>query len=287
MIKLIASDMDGTLIGNDREISKENIQAIKLAQSKGIHFAIATGRSYEDIKPFLDKYNLKCECISLNGSEYIDMDGNILESIYISKEKVREILNIMKEYNLSIELYTTDGYYTTNTREETFKGMLKRAKTFHSDIKDFDKIHEIALNHPHFIKMNYITNLEEFLNSNVKVSKFVSFAETVEEINEVKDAMNKLEGIAVSSSFITNIEINHEYATKGKLLQKVAEKMNIKKEEVAVFGDGSNDYSMISEFHNSFAMDNAIEEIKNAATYITDSNANHGVAKGIYKIIGK
>ena len=285
MIKLIAADMDGTLIGNNHKISKENIEAIKIAREKGIEFAIATGRSYEDVKPFLDEYGLKCECVVLNGGEYRDIAGKIVVGIYIDKSIAAKILNIMSKYDLAVEIYTDDGYYTTNTKEETLKGMIKRAKTFHPDVTDPDEIYRNAINHPHFNKMNYITNLDEFLKSDLNIGKFVSFAESIDEINVLKKELNKLDGLAISSSFVTNIEINDVNATKGLILAKVAEKMGIRKEEVAILGDGSNDYSMFVEFPNSFAMENAIPEIKEVAKYITASNSDHGVAKAIYRIL--
>ena len=285
MIKLIAADMDGTLIGNNHKISKENIEAIKIAREKGIEFAIATGRSYEDVKPFLDEYGLKCECVVLNGGEYRDIAGKIVVGIYIDKSIAAKILNIMSKYDLAVEIYTDNGYYTTNTKEETLKGMIKRAKTFHPDVTDPDEIYRNAINHPHFNKMNYITNLDEFLKSDLNIGKFVSFAESIDEINAIKEELNKLDGLAISSSFVTNIEINDVNATKGLILAKVAEKMGIRKEEVAILGDGSNDYSMFVEFPNSFAMENAIPEIKEVAKYITASNSDHGVAKAIYRIL--
>lgn len=186
---------------------------------------------------------------------------------------------------MTVEIYTDDGYYTTNTREGTLKGMIKRAKTFHPDVTDSDEIYRDAINHPHFIKMNYITSLDEFLKSDLNIGKFLSFAESIDEINGLKEELNKLDGLAISSSFITNIEVNDANATKGRILANVAEKMGIRKEEVAILGDGSNDYSMFVEFPNSFAMGNAIQEIKEVAKYITASNSEHGVAKAIYRIL--
>lgn len=285
MIKLIASDMDGTLLGSNHDISQENIKAIKLAQKNGIHFAISTGRAYDDVKPFIEKYDLNCECAALNGGEYIDAEGNIIESVYIDHDKAREALNEMLKFDLQIEIYTDNGYFTTSTKEEMIKGMLKRFKTFHPEIKDENEILEYALKNPHFVNMNYISDIDEFFNSDIKIGKFVSFAENVEEIKAVKEHMSKVEGLAISSSFETNIEVNHEDATKGKILLKAAEKMGIKREEVAVFGDSYNDYTMFEEFPNSFAMENAIPMIKEAAGFITAKNTEDGVAKGIYKIL--
>lgn len=277
--------MDGTLIGDNGKIAKENIEAIKLAKEKGIKFVIATGRSYEDVKPFLDKNSLVCDCIVSNGAEYRNENGEVLESIYIDKTRTSKVLEVISKYNLSVEMYTDHGYYTTNTREEMISGLIKRSEITHPKLKTYDEKHRHAINHPHFIKMNYITDLHEFLKSNVKISKFISFGDSQKEINVVKEQLRKIQGLAISSSFLTNVEVNDFNATKGKILTKAAEKMNIKSDEVAVFGDGSNDYSMFLEFKNSFAMGNSIDKIKNAAKYITASNIENGVAKGIYKIL--
>lgn len=285
MIKLIASDMDGTLL-YDQKISKENIEAIHTAQKKGIKFAIATGRAYEDVKPFLDEYGLTCECVVLNGGEYRDSAGAIVEGIYIDKSLVTEIVSILSEDNLAVELYTNDGFYTTNTEKEILDSMVKRSKIFRPHLIDPNEIYQNALHHPHFVKMKYITNVDEFLKSNVEIGKFISFADSADELQRPREKLNKLEGIAVSASFTTNIEINDRYATKGRILAKAAARMGIKKDEVAILGDGFNDYSMFVEFPNSYAMENAIPEIKEISKYITASNVEHGVAKAIYRMLG-
>ena len=130
MIKLIASDMDGTLLNNNHVISEENIKAIREAQKRGIDFAIATGRDYADVEPFLKQYNLKCESIVSNGAEYRDVDGNIIESIDIDKALVEKVFNIMDKYGLKAELFTSDGIYTPNSREEALKGTIYMLSTF-------------------------------------------------------------------------------------------------------------------------------------------------------------
>ena len=285
MIKLIAADMDGTLIGKNHEIPKENIEAIKAAQKNGIKFAIATGRAYSDVEPFLQKYDLQCDCVVLNGAEYRDVNGDIVEHTYIEKSRVVEILDTMKSKDISIEIYTDDGFYTTNTQEETLEGMIKRSLTFHPELKDEEEIIKFAKNNPHFKSMQYITDINEFIKKDNKIAKFISFAQSEEIINELRKKMEALKGLAVSGSFSNNIEVNHMDAEKGKILAKVAQKFKIKKDEVVVLGDGLNDYSMFTEFENSFAMDNAVDEIKEVAKYITDTNVNFGVAKAIHLIL--
>ena len=284
MIKLIASDMDGTLLNNNHVIPKENLEAIKKAQEMGVKFAISTGRMYEDVKPLLDECGLRCQCIVLNGGEYIDEDGNVLEGIYIGKEEAREIINMIKNEDIVAEIYTSDGLYTVNTKEDALTEVAYRIIAFDPETS-FEDAMKIAKTHPHFVNLKYIKDVEEFLNSNIKIGKFVAFYNDEETTAKVKSKLEAIEGLAITSTFTKNIEINNKEAQKGLILAKVAEKMGIKREEVMVLGDSFNDYSMFTEFTESFAMENAIPQIRQIAKYITDTNDNAGVAKAIYKML--
>lgn len=284
MIKVIASDMDGTLLNSQHEISEENVKAIKKAQELGVHFIIATGRMYKDVKPFVEKHGIKCEYILMNGAEFRNESGEIVESICIDKSKVKDILDIISRMGLIVELYTGNGTYTTNTKEEALKEMVYRVQNFEK-VSDYDEALEIAKKHEHFMSLNYITDIDEFLDSDIEIRKMITFHNDVNVINSTKKELNKLEGLAVLSSFITNIEITDEKAQKGYILKKVTEKMDIKSKEVIALGDSLNDYSLFTEFELAFAMGNAIPEIKEIANNITDTNDNDGVAKAIYKML--
>lgn len=284
MIKLIASDMDGTLLNSDHIISKENLEAIKKAQEMGVHFAIATGRIYDDVEPFLKENGMKCECIVMNGAEYRDKDGNVLETIDIDKNKAAEIFDMIKDNELSAEIYTSKGLYTIDTKDKALIQTAYRIQAFNPGTS-FEEAVEMAKEHPHFTNLNYITDLEEFLKSDIRIGKFVAFYNNEETTRKVKSILESINGLAVASTFTKNVEINNIDAQKGFILTKVAKKMGIKKDEVMVIGDSFNDYSMFTEFPVSFAMENGMPEIKKIAKYITDTNDNSGVAKAIYKIL--
>ena len=111
---------------------------------------------------------------------------------------------------------------------------------------------------------------------------FSSYGTDEEIIENIKKSTNDA---AVASTFSNDIEISHIEAQKGLILAKAIEKKGLDKSEVIVLGDSFNDYSMFTEFKNSFAMENAIPEVKKIAKYITDSNNNDGVAKAIYKAL--
>lgn len=284
MIKLIASDMDGTLLNKNHKIDKETVIAIKKAEEAGIVFAISTGREYDTVESILKESNIICQCVLMNGAEYRDENGKILEEINIDLDSATKIINILQDRKVSARIFTNKGIYTTDTKEEALKEMVYRTLSFNPEISKEEAV-EIAKVQPYFTQLNYIVDLGDFLNSNIEVRKFVAFHNDAELIKNLKTVIGEIEGVAVSSSFKDNIEITHITAQKGIILAKVAEKMGFKKDEVLVLGDSFNDYSMFTEFTESVAMENAIPEIKEIAKYITDTNENLGVAKAIYKVL--
>lgn len=284
MIKLIASDMDGTLLNDDHMISEENLKAIRKAQEMGRHFTIVTGRDYGAVKSYLKECNLKCECILSNGAEYRDINGNIIESVYMNKESAKITFDILNEANLCIQLMTNNGSYITN-KESDKKAIIDRFKLFNPKMSE-EEVEEFVAKFHKERGMKEIDNIYEILESDIEILKIVTFDNDEKLIAELKEKLREnASDLAVASTFSNDIEISDIKAQKGLILAKTIKKMRIDKSEVIVLGDSFNDYSMFTEFENSYAMENAIPEIKEIAKYITDTNNNDGVAKAIYKAL--
>lgn len=283
MIKVIASDMDGTLLNSRHEISKENLDAIKKAQEIGVNFVIITGREYNSVNSYIKEVNLNCECILMNGAEYRDRDGRIIETISMDKKQIKDILDIMDKEKLAVEIFTSDGVYITDEINHK-ESVLGRFKMFSPHMTD-EELNEFIENRSGLMNVKVIEDMEQFLNSDIKVLKIITFNEDTEFIARVKDKLKKIDNLAVASTFANDIELNNIKAQKGIILAEVIEKMGIERNEVIVIGDSFNDYSMFTEFENSFAMENAIPEIKEIAKHITASNDESGVAKAIYKAL--
>ncbi len=284
MIKLIASDMDGTLLNNNHDIDVETVEAIRKAEEVGIIFTISTGREYDSVKGILDKHNIRCQCILSNGAEYRDEEGNILEVININEEYAKQIIKILDENKLPARIFTDKGVFTTSTREEALQEVVFRTLTFNPNLTE-DEAKKMAEKEGFFTSLKYIDDVEKFFEDGIEVRKFVAFHKDVELIDKIKKTVGKLEGLAISSSFDDNIEITDLNAQKGIILEQVAKKMDIDIKDVMILGDSFNDYSMFEIFEESVAMKNAIPEVKEIAKYITDSNGNLGVAKAIYNVL--
>lgn len=284
MIRLIASDMDGTLLNNDHDIDIETVEAIRKAEEAGIIFAISTGREYDSVKVLLDKHNIKAQCVLSNGAEYRDEDGNILDVINIKEESAKKIIEILDKNKMSARIFTEKGVFTTSTRVMALQEIIFRTMSFNPSLTE-EEAREVAENLGFFTCLQFIDDLDKFFEEGVEVRKFVAFHSDIELIDKMKKVLGEIEGLAISSSFRDNIEITDINAQKGIILEKVATKMDIAREDVMILGDSFNDYSMFEIFEETVAMKNAIPEVKAIAKYITDSNDNLGVAKAIYNVI--
>lgn len=284
MIRIIASDMDGTLLNNKHDIDEETVEAIRKAEEAGIIFAISTGREYDSVKGILEKHNIKAQCVLSNGAEYRDEEGNILDVININEEAAKKIIKMLNENKLSARIFTDKGVFTTSTKEEALQEVVFRTMTFNPGTTE-EEARKIAETQGFFTCLKYIDNIEKFFGEGIEVRKFVAFHKDIELIDKMKMLISEIPGLAISSSFRDNIEVTDINAQKGIILEKVAKKMSIDPKEVMILGDSFNDYSMFEIFEESVAMKNAIPEVKAIAKYITDSNDNLGVAKAIYNVL--
>ena len=106
MIKVIASDMDGTILNRKHRLSERNALAIKKAEEKGIQFMFATGRDYSGVAGIMEERRIRCACILLNGAEIRDEDGNVIQAFEMKKEKIKEAIAVLDRYGVCL-LYTS------------------------------------------------------------------------------------------------------------------------------------------------------------------------------------
>lgn len=281
MIELIASDMDGTLLNERMVISETNAKAILAAQKEGIHFMVATGRGYTEAKPLLEEVGISCPLITLNGAQVYDEDGTVIENIGIEKETVRNILKKVRALGLYCEMTTSHGIYSDNKakRIESVASLIYKTNPDTS----FKMAVVLAAARLEIMNINYVSQYEELLeNDTIEILKMITFSEegpTV--LDPLAQELNVSGDLAITASFINNIEINNVKAQKGLALARAAEKLGISTENVMALGDNFNDVSMLQVAGYSVAVDNAEEGVKAHAKYLTSANNENGVAESI------
>lgn len=287
MIKLIASDMDGTLLNDHIDVSLSNAQAIKRAQENGIHFVIATGRDYPLASHPLKGHAIECPIITLNGAQMFDKNGKNLYNRGLEKGVVKKIRSILYNYpDLHEELMTSDGIYSSN-RQKRLETVASMLADLNPDLT-FEEAMESATAHVEEMNVKFVKDLNTVVEDDsiiiLKVSAHSEEGPAV--LKPLKEElMAEVPKLAITASSKKNIEINHETAQKGIAVSQYAKKLGIKAEEVMTIGDNINDLSMLKWAHYGTAVANAVPEAKEAANYSTSSNSQNGVAEAISRVL--
>lgn len=281
MVKLIVSDMDGTLLNEKMMISQANADAIREAENQGIPFVVATGRGFTEAKPLLEEAGLSCPIITLNGAQVYDEKGTILKTAGITKDTARKILTTIREHNLYCEITTSKGIFSDNKakRIESVASLL-----FETNPDTTYKMAVIlAAARLEIMNINYINDYDELIDDEtIDVLKIIAFSQDGSNVlNPVAAELNEIGDLAITSSFENNIEINNVEAQKGIAVSEMAKKMAIDLDDIMTFGDNLNDLSMLKITGYSFAMENGAQETKDVAKYLTSTNNENGVAEGI------
>lgn len=285
MIKLIASDMDGTLVSSNHKISEADARAVKKAQEKGIEFIITTGRSYEDAVPQVQQAGIECSYLVMNGSELRNANGKIIQSLYLSEMLVRDIVAELEKANLCVELYTTGGTFTPSDAERRKWAVAAKINQFHPKIS-VEEAYKSAGEHFLYREVTPIASLDEIFENDYFVGKIISFSHDTEKIAALRRTLPAIYSVNVTGSFAINLEITNPLADKGQAIKTYAEKKGIHLKEIMTIGDSYNDLGMLDErFGYTVAMGNAIEEVKEAAKYQTDTNDENGVGKAIERFV--
>ena len=284
MINLIATDMDGTLLNAAHEISEDNIQAIKYAQSQGITVVIATGRAFYEANAPINQTDLKVPYICLNGAEVRDESFNIMSTSNLNRELINRITVELNKENIFYQVYTNLGIYTENPLRdlEIYIDIAQRA----GQEADVEKIKSGIQKRIDNGTLKVVENYDKIQDTPGEiVMKILAFDSDLEKIDRVSETLAKSESLAISSSSRGNIEITHSDAQKGIALNTIAERLNIDMENVMAIGDNMNDVSMLERVGYSVAMENAAPEVKAITKYETDSNEQSGVGKAIMKLL--
>lgn len=260
--KLIAADLDDTLLNDKLQVSEENKIAIKKAQEMGTTFTIATGRMFRSAYPIAKELDIKGPIISYQGAYIKNVEnGEVLVEYAVPIELAKEVIKTGYDAGVHINLYINDKLYVDSVTSEG-----------------------IMYSNQAKVDLNPVGNLLDFINC--APTKIIYIADS-EILNTLQ---NKLQEKYGKSLYITKskpyyLEFLHPHASKGYALKKLAEEMGIARDEIICFGDSYNDIDMIEFAGLGVAMGNAPEDIKKIADSVADTNNNNGVAKFLSKYV--
>lgn len=267
MYKLIALDMDGTLLKDDKTISKANFDAIQTAKAKGIKVILATGRPIKGIQKYLEELNLTNEgdyAVAFNGAVVQGTKhGNVIVEDLMSLDDLKYLYDISKKLQVNIHALTPEDVITPKVSKYS--------------------IREATMNNIPLKETDFST-----LDRNTLIVKimFIDEKEILDRVarNLPEEVYEKFTVVRSEPFFL---EFLNKTANKGTGVHLLAKSLGIKQEEVICVGDAGNDIHMVEYAGLGVAMENAFPELKNVADYVTKSNEEDGVAHVINKFILK
>lgn len=271
-VKLIAFDLDGTLLDGRKNIPETNLQALRAAADAGALLVPATGRIYTGIPEQVRTLPGARYFITINGAYAYDaVEDRNLYSSELSVELCLRLIRYMDGLPVIYDCYQDNWGYIT-------RSMFQRAGDFIPDPGIMKMMRELR---------TPVDNLAETLQQRGRpVQKMqMHFRDLAERDRQLKRVAELFPETAVSSSLPWNIEINSAGATKGQALKALCTALGIDLADVLAFGDGTNDLDMIRTAGIGVAMGNGAEEVKAAADWVAPSNEESGVAVGISKFL--
>lgn len=288
MYKLIAIDLDGTLLNSYGQISEKNKEAIKYALDKGVEVVLASGRDPKTMEKISNELGIKNFLIAGNGASVYDInqEKNIYEN-FLDTEKALKIINICKANSIFFNIYTTNGIITENlnynvkvfNNENNYKPNKKRTNV--EIVKD---IYEYVKNNDLNILKIIICDENRVIFNNI-LEKVKNIRDI--EVLEVEHMSKKIIKIGTEEYKIEYFytEVTNKNANKWDAIEVLIEKLGIKTEEVICIGDNINDLKMIQKAGIGITMKSSALEKQNIADYVTDDNNSDGVGNAIYKYI--
>ena len=261
-IKLVAVDMDDTLLDGTLQVSPRTCEAIGKAQVQGVVVTIATGRMFTSVLPFAKQLNIQAPLIVYNGGMVrYPISKEMVFHKTIEADVACQIVELFRQRGWFLQSYMNDELYVVERSEK---------------VRYYERLANIKA----------VVVGGEFYSMKHEPTKMLSLGEP-HEIQQILKIVNGEFGSEVfaTTSKATFLEMTHPSVNKGHALSVLAEKLNIKREEVMAIGDSNNDYPMIEYAGFGVAMGNASDRVKAISQAVTAHNNAHGVAEAIEKYV--
>ncbi|MFD1123787.1 sugar-phosphatase [Lentilactobacillus raoultii] len=263
-IKIIAIDIDGTLLNEKNRLAQPTIDAITAARQKGIKVILCTGRPLSGVKPYLDALSINGSneyAITFNGAMSQNLSGKVITHQTLTRNDFLETEMLARKLGVHYQFETMDAIYV-----------------FNRDLSPY------SIGESYLVRLPIKFRTPEEIQTDLVISKamFVDFPKLITQANnQIPQELRDKLYIVQSEPFF--IELMNQNASKGTALQALTTDLGFSSENVMAIGDQGNDLTMIKYAGFGVAMGNAIDDVKQAASFVTKPNSEDGVAYAIKK----
>lgn len=291
MYKLVAIDLDGTLLNSYGEISVENKNAIKKASENGVNIVLASGRMPSSVKNIAKEIGADKYIISGNGTLIYDLQKEqIIYDAFMEKEKVLQIIKICEENSIYYNVYTQNSVIAKSLNYNILyyhNENSKKPEEKRTNINIVDNVYKFIQDNYNLniLKMTICDNDKIIFSGIIRKLKMIPDIEVLEV--EHMSRKNIKSGTKDVSLEYFYTEISNKNVNKWTAIQFLMNKLNIKKEEVMAIGDNANDKEMVENAGLGVAMGESMLKANNIGDVFVKDNNSSGVAEAINKYINE
>ncbi len=257
------SDVDGTLVTNDKVLTEDAIDAVRALKDVGIAFSVTSSRPPRGMSMLVEPLGLTLPLGGCNGGALVEPDMTAIQTLLIDAEAARKIVAFFEEQGLDVWVYSETRWMVQNP------------------------------NGPHVARERFILQFDavvvpEFTDAHLTDAvKIVGVSDDFPLVAECEKAAQALLGETASATRSAPhfIDVTNPLANKGQMVHTLAKLLGISPAEIATIGDMENDVLMFRQSGFSIAMGNASDEVKARATVATESNQDDGFAKAVRKFL--
>ena len=267
-IRLIASDLDGTLLTDQKTLSPETVKTLRWAADKGIYLVPVTGRSYTAVPDFIKEFpGVEYVITSNGGAVYSVASGERIYQCLLEPESVEAALKAPRPDNMAVEIFIEGRPYSETS-------YINNPKAYGATEYGAEYVRRTRTS---------VEDLESFAMENKDRLDSMAFvcADPAEREGFRQYLKNHVPDIYVTSSVVHLLEIGHKDAGKGNTLRYLMDYLGVDREEAMAVGDGDNDVSMLGAVRYGVAVKNGTKACRNAAVRVTGSNQEDGVAQAV------
>ena len=287
MYKLVAIDLDGTMLNSYGMVTENTKQVIKNTINKGTEVIIASGRPIDSIKTIAKEIGSENYFIAGNGALIYDIKKDeIIYEKFMNKQKVLEIIKICEENSISYNIYTEKTIIAKGLKYNVlyyYKENLKKEENKKTNITIVEDVYEYIKNleNEKFLKITVCDETKSVFNSIIRKLRTVEDIDVLDVLHMSRKMIKQgTEDVPIEYYYT---EISLKYVDNWNAIEYLANKMNISKDEIIAIGDNINDKEMIENAKVGIAMGQSTPVITEIADFVTSNNNEDGVAKALEK----
>lgn len=265
MIRLVIADVDGTLVTQEKVLTRDAIAAAQELREAGITLALTSGRPPRGMQMLIAPLKLDGQIAGFNGGVYVNPDMSVVTSHLLPPDVAKEAMRLILDQGLDAWLYTPDEWLI---RKKDAPHVAREAWTVKFEARVTPSFPEEAL---------------------ARAAKIVGISDDHDLVARCEKAAQEALGERASAarSQPYYLDVTHPKANKGAVATTLSKLLGVPIEEIATIGDMPNDVLMFKKSGLSIAMGNASDEVKREATAVTASNEEEGFAKAMRSFILK